>query len=60
MAEEGLELVYAGTGTILAGGFMSAMEAIATITFGVVPVALIGIGGVLMVAGFYERFASKK
>ena len=62
MAEEDskLALVYAGTGIIMAGGFMEAMEAIATITFGLVPTALIGIGGVLMVAGFYEKFVGRK
>ena len=56
----GIGLVYAGLGAMVTGGFLTALGVIATVSFGLLPTGLFGIGAVLIGAGIYERFVLRK
>lgn len=60
MADVKESLVHMGLGSLVTGGFLSALEVIADITFGLLPEGLFGLGAVLIGAGLYERFVLKK
>lgn len=54
MAEEE-SMVAVGLGTVLTGGFLTALAEIADVSFGLLPVGFFGLGSILIGLGLAER-----